>query len=128
MLSIDASEVHALTINLEHAPERLRNNVDEVFKNEASALQRNMRRDATGHRKLRKFSRALTAEKLAPLDHVIGFNTGGQGSLAQIVLFGTATNAPIYDFYAPFQRRIPYFVEHLARIAEDSIFSGPGQL
>lgn len=125
-ISVDASEVHTLTIELETAPERLRDNCDEVFKNEASALQRDMKRDATGHRHLREFQRALTGQKIGPLHHVVGFNVGRQGSLAQIVLFGTATNAPIYDFYAPLIRRTPYFVEHLARIAEDSVFTGPG--
>lgn len=126
-ISVDASEVHELTIELETAPQRLRDNCDEVFKNEASALNGDMKRDAMGHRHLPKFAQRLSAEKIGPLHHVVGFNVGGQGSLAQIIVFGSVNNGPVYNFYGPLIRRTPYFVEHLARIAEDSVFSGPGK-
>lgn len=126
--SIDASEVHELAIDLTRAPERLRNNLDEVFKNEASALQGDMRRDASGHRYLPKFAPRLTAEKVGHLDHIVGFNKTGQGNLANLIVFGSVNNAPVYNFYGPLIRRTPAFVEHLGRIAEDSVFSGPAVL
>lgn len=133
-ISVDASEVHTLTLNLERAPERLKGNLDEVFKNEASALQRDMKRDAQNHRYLPDnakgggFARQMTAQKVGPLEHIIGFNKRGAGKLANIIVFGSVNNAPVYNFYGPLMRRTPFFVEHIARIAEDSIFSGPGEL
>lgn len=125
-IGVDASEVHLLALDLSGAPERLTHNLGEVFKNEASALQRDMRRDAENHRYLPKFPRRLTAEKVEPLHHVIGFNVGGQGSLAHIIVFGSINNAPVYNFYGPLIRRTEPFVEHVARIAEDSVFTQPG--
>ncbi len=127
-ISVDASEVHTLTLDLESAPARLRDNADEVFKNEASALNRDMKRDAMGHRYLPVFAQHMTAQKVGHLHHIIGFNKVKQAKLANIIVFGSVNNAPVYNFYGPLTRRTPYFVEHLARIAEDSVFSGPGQL
>lgn len=120
---IDSHEVYELVIDLSHAPDRLKDNVGTVFKNEADALRRDMFRDAEGHRYLPKFAPRLTAEKLGALDYIVGFNNTGQGSLAHIIVFGSVNNAPVYDFYRPIRRRTEPFVEHIARIAEDSVFT-----
>jgi hypothetical protein len=81
------------------------------------------------HRHLPKFARALTKQKVDDLHYVVGFNVGPrlQGSLAQIIVFGSVNNAPVYNFYGPITRRAPYFLEHLAKIAEDAVFGDPGQ-
>lgn len=125
-ISVDASEVHQLTVDLKGAPARVTDNVGEVFKNEASALQRDMRRDASNHRYLPEFAVRLTSQKRAALEYEIGFNKVRQGNLANIIVFGSVNNAPVYNFYGPLLRRTPYFVEHLARVAEDAVFTGPG--
>lgn len=124
-MHVDATEVHELTHSLERAPSRLKDELDEVFSNEASALQRDMKRDAMNHRYLPKFAQHMTAQKVGSLHHIIGFNKAGQGDLANIIVFGSVNNAPVYDFYGPLTRRTPYFVEHIARIAEAAIFTGP---
>jgi hypothetical protein len=116
-----------LAVDLSRAPDRLREAAGDLFKNEADALKRDMQRDAMNHRYLPKFARQLNQQKLAPMDHVIGFHTRGQGSLAHIIVFGSVNNAPVYNFYGPLQRRTPFFVEHLARVAEDSVFGDPGK-
>lgn len=128
--SVDASEVHELTVDLSRAPERLRRNLGEVWRNEADALLRDMKRQAEGHRYLPKFASKLSKEKQDELDYIVGFNKTGQGELANIIVFpsGGARNAPVYDFYGPINRRIGPFVEHLGRIAEDSVFTGPAEL
>lgn len=123
---IDSSEVNSLTISLEHAPKRVVDNVGQVFANEADALNRDMRRDASGHRYLPKFARTITAQKVSELHHVIGFNKVGQGQLANIIMFGSVNNAPVYNFYGPLIRRTPAFLEHLGRVSEDSIFTQGG--
>lgn len=134
-MRVDASEVHELAYDLARAPARLKDELDEVFRNEASALQRDMKRDAQNHRYLPDttksgglgFARTMTAEKVGSLHHIVGFNKTGAGNLAHIIVFGSVNNAPVYNFYGPLTRRTPFFVEHLARIAEASVF-GPGEL
>lgn len=126
MVHIDHHEVTELVADFTSAPERLAHNLGEVFKNEANALQRDMRRAAEGHRYLPEFAIRVTTQKNDELDYEIGFNKVRQGNLANIIVFGSVNNAPVYDFYGPLTRRAPYFVEHIGRIAEDSVFSGPG--
>lgn len=124
-MHVDAHEVYELALDLETAPARLKDELDEVFRNEADALKRDMRRDAENHRYLPKFARTISAEKVGSLDHIVGFNKTGQGNLANIIVFGSVNNAPVYNFYGPLIRRTPFFVEHLARIAEAAVFEGP---
>jgi hypothetical protein len=129
-LDIDHSEVTELVVTFERASQRLDRNLDSVFDDEADALTREMKRDAAGHRFLPKLPQALSKEKLGPRDYLIGFNTGSrrhQGSLAHIIVFGSVNNAPVYNFYGPITRRAVPFVEHVARIAEDSIFTTKGR-
>lgn len=128
-MEIDAHEIAELALDLERAPHRLSRELREVFSNEADALKRDMRRDAMNHRYLPEFARELDKEKIEDLHHVVGFKTRNQGSLAHIIVdpTGGARNAPVYDFYAQFRRRIPPFLDHIARIAGDAALGDWGR-
>ena len=122
--SIDAHEVKELAVSLADAPARLRGRIDDAFADEARALEREMKADATGHRYLPKFARELTTDKVGALGYDIGFEKRGQGNLANIIVFGSINNGPVYEFYGPLLRRAEPFVERLSDMVVRDIFWG----
>ena len=133
-MRIDSSEVGELVTDFITAPSRIEGELEDVWRNEAMALHGDMRRDAENHRYLpsrtrsggKGFAPSLGREKRGELDYVVGFHKSGQGNLANIIVFGSINNAPVYNFYGPLTRRTPFFVEHLARVCEAGVFRGTG--
>lgn len=130
--SIDAHEVKELAVALGDAPARLRGRINDAFADEARALEREMKADATGHRYLPAFTKkggpgfptTMTSEKVGDLAYDIGFDKEGQGNLANIIVFGSINNGPVYEFYGPLLRRAEPFVERLSDMVVRDIFWG----
>lgn len=123
-IEIDAHEVRELDADLRGAPFRVQYNAEKYMRTAARMVEREVKRDARGHRYLPHFPRAVGHDILGPLEAEIGFATGGQGSLAHIIVGGSVNNAPVYDFMAGPRRALPRIVRGFADVAEDSVFGG----
>ena len=119
---IDASEVNALSVGLAQAPQRMKDAAKDAFASEADGLHSAMRRGAINHRYLPKFARELVKDKVTDLHYEVGFRRRNQGLLANIIVFGSVNNDPVYDFYGPLRHRTPYFLNHLGRVMEEAVF------
>lgn len=132
--SIDTREVRQLSLDLSRAPGRMQRGAPRVLRKEMIALHRVMKRDATGHRYLMgrggaaPFQAHLAMEQTDAigLEFEVGFNKAGSGKLANIIVFGSVNNAPVYNFHGPLVRRTPRIVEALGGVAEDSVLGVRG--
>lgn len=89
-------------------------------------LEREMKIDASGHRRLPHFADAIGSTMMGPLELEVGFDKRGQGELANIIVYGSINNAPVYDFQAGPRRAIPGIIDDIADMAEDAVLDDEG--
>ena len=124
-LEWDASEVNRLAVDLSKAPGRIQRKAPGVFARGAFEIKASIKRAASGHDYLPDLDRHVSYTKYGPLDYEIGFDHGGQGSLAGIAVDGSPTSAPIMASPAMLAR--PELVEiarHLGDAGEESVLGG----
>lgn len=131
IISIDASEVADLAIDLGGADERMPPEMRKIVKRGALEIKKGMQKDFTGHRyapEVRlslEFSQAgsnafIAQARIGELD-----SAGPQWGLAAILAYGTSNNAPVVDHRAALWREVPVVMERLAAAGEDAVLGGP---
>lgn len=122
-IEIDDHELGQLEIDLKEAPARVQFGTRKTLKRGAEIVDREMTKDARGHRYLPRFPRNISHELIDRFTAEIGFDRskGLQGSLVWIILNGSIHNAPVYDKYAALRRSTPAVVELFGDTAEDSV-------
>lgn len=112
-----------LEVDLTGAPGRVQRGATRVLSGPVRRrLVRGMKADASGHRQLPHFADAIGSDMISPLELEVGFNKEGQGHLANIIVFGSVNNGPVYDFAAAPRAAIPHMLNDFADMAEDSVF------
>ena len=134
-IEIDDREIRQLEVDISQAPARVRRNARTGTIKGARHINREMRVDATGHSgnyfgkegtsyKLTDLPTRVSYQLLTELEAEIGIETGGQGSLAHIIVHGSVNNAPTYDYLAGPTRAMPQVEREYADLAEDSVLGG----
>jgi hypothetical protein len=84
-------------------------------------VDKEMRRDARGHRYLPRLPRSVSHEFLDYWTQEIGLSPipGTQGRLAHIIVYGSVNNPPVYDHTAALRRETPAILEMFADEAEE---------
>ncbi len=125
-IKFDTSEVKRLAVDLSEAPSRLQRKAPKVMARGAFQIKKGMRKDASGHNFLSKLSYKVNYDQLdsGGLNYEIGFDKVGQGNLANIIVFGSINNAPVFDHTAALRRETPLILHHLGDAGEDSVFGG----
>lgn len=114
-----------LEADLSKAPGRVQRGATRVLSGPVRRrLTRIQKEDASGHGSLPHFADAIGSDMLSPLELEVGFDKEGQGELANIIVFGSINNGPVYDFRARQRAAIPAIVDDFADMAEDSVLGG----
>lgn len=123
---IPRDDLRALEVDLSRAPIRAQLAVRKTLVRGSRAIAREMRRDARGHRHLPHLDSAVSWDLVDPLTAEIGLGprAGTQGSLAHIIAYGSAKNAPVYDHTAAFRRVAPLAESWFADAAEGATLGG----
>jgi hypothetical protein len=122
----DDHELRNLEHDLSGAPGRMQRNAVKVLARGGRLINREMKKDARGHRRLPHLPDAVSNEFTGLLEQEIGLSPGGQGSLAHIIAYGSVNNAPVYDHTAGLRRAEPRIVEWFADAAEESVLGKRG--
>ena len=127
-IRFDTSELERLAVDLSQAPGRIQRAAPKVMRQGAIAIKAAMQVDASGHRHLPHFAEEVGYSRLDAigLAYEIGFNKHGQGHLANIIVFGSINNAPVYNFTDALRRETPLLVNRLANAGEDAVLGGAG--
>lgn len=123
-VEFDTSELKALTADLSAGPGRMQRRAVKVFEVAANKIKAGMREDASGHAYLGRLAYAVNYDRTGLLDYEIGFDKQGQGNLANIVVYGSVNNAPVFDHTNSLRREVPHMVRNLADEAEDAAVEG----
>lgn len=125
-IEFDTSELKRLAVDLSQAPGRIQRKAPKVMHRAAFEVKKGMRHDASGHRYLRQFDYRVNYDRLDAigLAYEVGFDKIGQGKLANIIVFGSINNAPVFDHTAALRRETPNIVRHLGVAGEDSVLGG----
>lgn len=124
---IDDDELRTLELDLRRAPLRIQFGMTEALATRAAPIvEREMRRDASGHRYLRHLPRSVSSDMISPstLEVGLGPKRGTQGSIAHIIVYGSVNNAPVYDHMAGPRRAMPRVEKAMADQAEDDVLGG----
>lgn len=114
-----------LEADLAGAPGRVQRGATRVLSGPVRRrLERIQKEDATGHRQLKHLPDAIGSDMIGPLELEVGFDKEGQGELANIIVFGSVNNSPVYDFRARQHAAIPAILDDFADMAEDAVFGG----
>lgn len=120
-ISIDASEVAALAVDLGKAGRKATLAATKVVAKGAHNVAENMRQDFTGHSHAPHIPRAVNYD-VRGLSFEVGVDKSGpQGGLGNILAFGTSKNAPVVDHTASLRRELPNLEKYLADIGVDSL-------
>lgn len=132
-IHIDDDEVRNLYIDLRGAPTRVQAGATKTIRQGARIVKREMVVDATGHSgnwfgrnpyPMSKFPRALEDEMVGPREAEIGFDKGGAGDLANIMVYGSVNNAPVYSLMAGPRRALPRVAELVVDMGEEATLGG----
>lgn len=125
MIHVDDSELRTLEVDLRGAGLRVQMNATTVLRGKVGPLlQREMRKDARGHRQLRRLPKSIDWEMNGNWEVEAGVRRGQrgtQGRLAHIIVYGSVNNAPVYDHGAALRRAAPRAINWLADAAEESV-------
>lgn len=118
----DDSELKKLSVDLTEASGRIQRSAPKVVKRGAELIDKEMVKDARGHRYLPRFPRNISHGMVDRFTAEIGYNrsAGRQGSLVWIILHGSINNAPIWDYTAAARRSTPAIEEMFAGDAQDA--------
>jgi hypothetical protein len=120
-VEIDDSELRTLEIDLKEAPVRAQLGAHNALGDAGDMVDKEMRRDARGHRQLPYLPRSVSHEFLDYWTQEIGLSPipGTQGRLAHIIVYGSINNGPVYDHTAGLRRATPRILERFAGQLED---------
>lgn len=122
-IEFDSSEVNRLAIDLAGAKVRIQRKAPSVFLKGAIETKRRIQRDASGHDHLPQLASHVGHDRLGFLEHEIGFNKVGQGSLANIAVYGSVNNDPVMDSPLDHLRREMVEIQrHLGDEGEEAVF------
>lgn len=122
----DTSEVDRLAVDLSRAPSRAQRRARHEFSASADRVKFAMKRLASGHRFLDQLPDTVGSSRLGELDYEIGFDKVGQGKLANIIVYGSVNNAPVFDHTDALRGELSTLLRHLGDAGEDSVLGGPG--
>lgn len=127
-IHIDDSELRNLEVDISHAPGRMQRNARSTIIKGARRINKEMVIDASGHRYLPRLGKGVTYQLIDPWTAEIGIapRNRKQGSLAHIIAYGSANNAPVYDHTAGLRRAMPAILDDFADAAESSVLGGEG--
>ena len=94
---VDTSEVDRLAIDLEAGPNRVERGARTVLRRSARRVKAGMKADATGHNYLQDLPGTVGTTEIGLLEWEVGFDKRGQGKLANIIVFGSINNAPVFS-------------------------------
>ncbi len=128
----DADELGRLVVDMRGAPHRMqRNAIDSLMTEIGPLVKREMKVDARGHKGNwfgmpgtsynTPLEKHVNFEQVGKYEIEVGIDNVGAGKLANIIVFGSVNNDPVYDHMAGPRRALPR-VERLAgNAAEDSV-------
>lgn len=114
----DTSEVDALAADFTRGPGRVQRGARRVLGRSARRVQAGMRADASGHRYLPELPGTVGRDQVGSLEYEVGFDRRGQGKLANIIVFGSINNAPVFDHTSALRRDVPLLERDAADMAE----------
>lgn len=120
----DTSDVKSLNADLSRAPARVQRAARGVLRDGARSVARHLRRDASGHRHLAELPGSVSSGQVGPLNWEIGFDKGGQGSLAHIIVYGSVNNAPVFSNTSSLHKALPGVERDFAEAGDRSVFGG----
>ena len=122
-IHFDTTEVNRLAVDFSKAPGRIQRKAPRIMQKTAFDIKTRMRRDARGHRYLPHFAREINYDRTDTLGlaYEIGFDKQEQGNLANIIVFGSINNAPVYDFYGALYAEALGLVNKLAAAGQESV-------
>lgn len=124
-IEFDSREVNQLAIDLSKAPGRIQRSAPKTLRKGAFDVKQRLRRDASGHAYLPGLAAKAAYTEFTPLSYEIGFDKGGQGSLANVAVYGTSNNAPIMSSPADHLRlELPTIMRYLGDDGEDAVLGG----
>lgn len=130
-MSVDTSELDALTKDLLRARRRVHSEARKVMKRGALEVRKGMQRDFMrgANSYAPRVFRSLEFQAIGDdggLSYRIGEldSAGAQWGLAAILAFGTSNNAPDVDHTAALYAEIPKVEQYLAQAGVDSAFGG----
>lgn len=119
-VTVDASQVHALAVDLRKVPAKVHPQVKAVVAKGALNVKKGMREEASGHRFLQHFPYTITYDVTTTptsIEAEIGPDHGKtQGPLAGVVYFGTSNSGPVANLTGPLERELPVFERFLAEV------------
>ena len=124
MPSFDSRELDSLADGVAAASAQVVGALIPVAHHAGGNMKRQMRRDATGHRRLPALPRYVEYDVTqTPLSVTVevGFRKEGQGNLANIAAFGTSRTAPFIDITAPLRAELPKFMAFAAKAAAEAV-------
>ncbi len=124
----DTTELNRLVADLTAAPGRVQRKAPAVFARGAFEIKGRIKRAAKGHGHLPQLDAHVSYDKLGPLEYEIGFDKVGQGSLANIAVFGSVNNDPVMEspvMIARYER--PQIERHLGDAGVEAVLGGDGR-
>lgn len=123
-LRFDTSEVDALAADFSAGPGRVQRGAGRVIERSARRVQAAQKRDATGHRYLKRLPGTVGRTRIGLLEQEVGFDKRGQGNLANILVFGSINNSPIMRSPVEHARRdVPFLLRDAADTAVGAVLA-----
>ncbi len=123
-MRFDTKEVKRLNVDFRNASPRVQFAARGVLRSGARSVARHLRVDAAGHRYLDALPGTVSSGQTGPLSFEIGFDKGGQGSLAHIIVYGSVNNAPVFSNLTALRRALPEIERDMADAGVKSFFGG----
>lgn len=125
-MSADASELFALAADWENVERRSAPAVVDTTKRAAQNIMTQLRREATGSRRLKWFPTSISYDvwnRVGGPEAEIGPDKQRrQGPLGNILYFGTSTSGPVLpDPAQALDREIPTYLDYLGKAISDAL-------
>lgn len=123
-MSMDFSEVAALSANIGRASTRMLREAHAVIAKGALNIKTDARENVSSHESWRRLEQTVNFEQVG-LSAEVGYDDVGQGELAGIYEFGSARRAPHPTLYPAAEREAPRFeramLDAAAKLVEDAL-------
>lgn len=123
-IHIDTHELDELAADLERGPGRVQRGAPRILARSATRVKAGMKADASGHNYLDELPGTVGKSRISELEYEVGFDKRGQGKLANIIVFGSVNNAPVFSHTASLRRDIPILEREFGDAAEGWVFGG----
>lgn len=119
-IDVDFSEFEALSVNLGRAGNRLVLDARPVVKRALQNIKDDTRANVSDHPTWKRLASTVGYDVFG-LDGVVGYADRGQGELAGIYEFGSATRAPHPTLYPAAGRELPRFEKAMADVMAEAV-------